>query len=259
MDLKNYMNYPIKKALDILLQNPESIIDLFKFNFNAFYYFSHKQNLKNAEILFQNCSKKFEKNLDNIKWIQKSYDYILNHTEITDIYHIILYFLVRLVKPKILIETGVSHGVSSLYILQGIEKNQCGKLFSIDFQINYISSDNRLVKGELPTTSVGICVPSHLRKNWTLILGDSKKELPKLLSKIDSFDFFLHDSDHTEKHMIWEFQEIWFKLRKSGILASDDTFLNNAFSLFSHQQNCNSVEFQRSKSKPKEKFGFLIK
>ena len=165
----------------------------------------------------------------------------------------------RLVKPKILIETGVSHGVSSLYILQAIHENNFGNLFSIDLQTNYISSDNRLVKGELSSSNVGICVPSHLRKNWTLILGDSRKELPKLLTRIDSLDFFLHDSDHTEKHMLWEFQEIWPKLCKFGVLASDDTFLNNAFSLFSNQQNCNSVEFQRSKRNIDEKFGFLIK
>ena len=43
-----------------------------------------------------------------------------------------LYYLCRILKPKNVIETGVAYGISSSYILQALEANKFGKLYSID-------------------------------------------------------------------------------------------------------------------------------
>ena len=46
---------------------------------------------------------------------------------------ILLYFLTRKFKPKVVVETGVAAGWSSLAILRAFEKNGEGKLYSSDF------------------------------------------------------------------------------------------------------------------------------
>lgn len=44
----------------------------------------------------------------------------------------VLYLTVRLIKPETIVETGVSSGSSSAYILRALYDNQKGKLYSID-------------------------------------------------------------------------------------------------------------------------------
>ena len=42
------------------------------------------------------------------------------------------YYLIRKLKPEIIVETGVWHGISTAYILLALKANSSGKLFSID-------------------------------------------------------------------------------------------------------------------------------
>lgn len=44
----------------------------------------------------------------------------------------LVYAIVRVLKPEIVVETGVASGLSSAYILQALEENRKGKLYSID-------------------------------------------------------------------------------------------------------------------------------
>ena len=47
--------------------------------------------------------------------------------------YLLLYFLVRKFRPKIILETGVAAGWSTLAFLKAINKNELGKLYSSDF------------------------------------------------------------------------------------------------------------------------------
>ena len=47
-----------------------------------------------------------------------------------------------------------------------------------------------------------------------------------------SMDMFLHDSSHSYRHMLWEFQQFWPRLRDGGLLVSHDVQMNAAFSEF---------------------------
>ena len=58
--------------------------------------------------------------------------------------------------------------------------------------------------------------------HWTLIIGDSKQELPKLLDELEEIDHFHHDSLHTYEHMMWEYEIARDHLRPGGALSSDD-------------------------------------
>ena len=134
----------------------------------------------------------------------------------------ILYMITRLTKPNAVVETGVASGVSSTYLLQALEDNKKGELYSIDISA-------RIPRGEKPT---GWIIPSRLRHRWNFILGKSSEKLLPLLEKLGEIDIFLHDSLHTYENMLWEYETTWPFIRKDGILLSHDVQQNYAFSDF---------------------------
>lgn len=152
---------------------------------------------------------------------------------------LMLYLITRAIKPKIVLETGVASGRSSAFILEAIRANGCGQLYSIDLPQyysqnkpeTYITSEgNRELKGFVPAGhEPGWLVPKDLRLYWNLILGDSKVELPKILSEIGQVDVFYHDSDHSYQSMLFEFDSAWPKLKDGGFILSDDIGWNNAW------------------------------
>jgi predicted O-methyltransferase YrrM len=76
---------------------------------------------------------------------------------------------------------------------------------------------------------VGHIVPDSLKDRWTLILDDACKALPELVEKLQTIDFFYHDSLHSYDHMKFEFETAWPHLKEGGLLLSDDVLWNNAF------------------------------
>lgn len=141
-----------------------------------------------------------------------------------------LYVVCRLLKPEIVVETGVAEGFSSAYILYALEMNNKGSLYSIDLP----NQPGQELKGQRAT---GWLVPENLRKRWTLILGASKDKLPPLLDDLKKIDVFYHDSEHSYKNMMFEFNVAIKYLDKDGIVISDDITDNNSFNDF-----CNSVK-----------------
>ncbi|MES4787406.1 MAG: class I SAM-dependent methyltransferase [Nitrospiraceae bacterium] len=142
----------------------------------------------------------------------------------------------RILKPAIVVETGVAAGISSAYILKALEDNDKGELFSIDFP-NYeqkyfpklgLKPVSIIPEGEEP----GFVIPSELRHRWHLLFGKSQEILPRLLREIGFIDCFLHDSEHTYENMMFEYREAWRHLRDSGLLLSDNVFMNSAFNDF---------------------------
>jgi len=125
-----------------------------------------------------------------------------------------VYALCRKLKPDAVVETGVSSGVSSAFILCGLEENKHGKLYSID-----------LPWGE----QSGWIIPDYLRHRWHLELGSSAEKLPPLLEELGAIDIFLHDSEHSYENMLWEYQSAWAYLKDRGILLSHNVEQNDAF------------------------------
>ena len=137
-------------------------------------------------------------------------------------YHRALYIMTRILKPEIVIETGVFEGHSSLSILLALEENNKGYLHSIDLP------SPSLPPGKEP----GWIVPEHRRKRWDLKPGKSSDLLPGLLEEIKEVDIFLHDSEHSYENMYWEYKTAWEYLRKGGLLLSHDISQNSAFKDF---------------------------
>lgn len=70
--------------------------------------------------------------------------------------------------------------------------------------------------------TTGWLIPPWLKHRHTLILGDAKEELPRLLSSLGTIDVFLHDSLHVYEHVMFELTIAWQHLSEGGLLLCDD-------------------------------------
>lgn len=125
-----------------------------------------------------------------------------------------LYALVRAMRPETVVEVGVNFGISTLLILRALQRNGKGALYSNDLVGGY---------SECPPELTAALVPEAMRRTWTLVPGDARKELPPLLAKLGSVDLFFNDALEEEQPMLWEFSLAWRHVRPGGVLLSDDT------------------------------------
>lgn len=132
-----------------------------------------------------------------------------------------VYFLVQNLKPEVVIETGVSDGMSSFFILTALNENKKGSLYSIDLP----EVGMPMLYGKEP----GWIVNEVLRQRWTLIYGKSELQLPPLLRKLKQVDIFLHDSEHSYANMKFEFSLALKHMKDGSLLLSDDARSNSAF------------------------------
>ncbi len=247
----------LRTGLKILRSNPSLIKSFFSGSFDNVYCSYWYSKLPVAKKYSQETDFSADDFFDKIKEVNSE---ILNspYSRIES-YFIPLYLLIRKLKPAIVIETGVHRGVSSFFILQAFEENNHGMLYSIDLPFASYETDTGVVtKSGLSAQKTGVCVPKELRKRWNLILGDSKIELPKILEKCKTVDFFIHDSQHTYEHMMWEFDTAWPHIRNGGILISDDTHWNNSFNDFVNKKGCKSIQLQRDRER-QGTFGIILK
>ncbi len=163
--------------------------------------------------------------LKELKLQLKKYNIPLG-TMLTPLRAPVVYAVVRTLRPKVVVETGVASGVSTTLILQALSLNREGELYSIDMP--NLDPLARLPNGKEP----GWLVPEDLRKRWHFILGLSRDKLGPLLQELGSIDLFLHDSEHSYENMLFEFELAWSFLKKGGVLLADDITANNAFKDF---------------------------
>jgi len=140
--------------------------------------------------------------------------------------------LVERIKPAKVVETGVSKGVSSAFILAALGAKD--DLYSIDLpNKNYVLDSGAEWSDALPSNMrIGSVVPHTLRNRWHLLLGDSRRVLSPLLDALGEIDFFFHDSEHTLDCMLFEYREAWKHLRPGGLIISDDIDWSPAFDQF---------------------------
>jgi predicted O-methyltransferase YrrM len=149
------------------------------------------------------------------------------------------YALAKILKPAIVVETGVGAGVSSWTILKAMEENGTGRLVSID----------------LPTPNtellpdVGYLVPADLRHRWDLRTGPSNRLLPQTLKELGEIDMFQHDSRHSYSNQLSEYTTAWRSIKSSGILVSDDVS-NDALHDATKKWNTDPVIIGQSKESP---------
>jgi len=180
----------------------------------------------------------------------------LKHSEnrLGEVAHIVIYLLIRRMRPQVLIETGVQGGITTSVILRALHENGFGKLHSIDLpNAEYVTETGREIKDymisadgkslKLSPSEIGNAVPAELRYRWNLTLGDARLTLGPLLSRLQQVDFFFHDSEHTYQHMMWEYKTAWPHIRNGGILAVHDIDWNASFDDFQRETDSRSWKF----------------
>ncbi len=126
---------------------------------------------------------------------------------------------IRHLRPEVIVETGVARGITSRVLLEAMEANGRGHLWSID----------------LPHPALGepgVAVTDTLKSRWDLLLGTSRELLPKLLEQLGPIDMFVHDSLHTGRNVEFELELAWPHLRPGGLLFADDLHTNLGFHRF---------------------------
>lgn len=209
-----------------------NILSLIKDPSLFFKYFRRERNLVNFLDLEESKVKQYLKEADKITrdMLRQVEDAELG-TMLSLLRGPIIYVCTRALKPAVMIETGVASGSSTYFILQAMELNRKGILYSIDLPN---VDPGAIVPGG---KQIGWLVPSELKSRWKLILGRSQDKLPLLLKDLESVDAFLHDSEHTYETMMFEYETVWSNLKDSGLLLSDDVRWNRAFNEFVVKNN----------------------
>ena len=163
-----------------------------------------------------------------------------------------LYWLVRKLNPKIIVQTGVCNGLSTAFMMLGLAKNgPQGSLHAIDLPPVFNPDEpGWTVKGKVYGVVIpegktsGWIVPDAYRNRFEVWNGDAKELLPKMINQVEAVDLFYHDSDHTYDHMMFEFREAKRKLRPGGLVVGDDVSWNASVWDFADQYGVPSYNFK---------------
>jgi Methyltransferase domain len=168
-----------------------------------------------------------------------------------------IWCLTRHLRPHNVVETGVLHGVTSRFILEAIERNRAGHLWSIDLPpLEPVWRDE-----------IGIAVGERFRSGWSYIKGTSKRRLPDIISKLGQIDIFIHDSLHSEQNVRFEIDRAFAALRPGGAIVVDDIDANWGFQSFTQAfSGCQSMICEAEPLRPdvrrfnkKGLFGIILK
>ena len=142
------------------------------------------------------------------------------------------YALVRCIKPKIVLETGVHHGVGASIIVEALIKNSSeGKMG------HYIGTDHDL--------KAGILFNKFYSKFGKIYYGDSLESIKKMPYIID---LFINDSDHSKEYEAREYEAVQSKLSTQAIILGDNAHVTSALLEFSINSDRKFLFF---KEKPK--------
>lgn len=150
----------------------------------------------------------------------------------------LLYFVVRLCKPQVVVETGVASGISSFTILDALAKNNSGHLYSSDFP--YFRLQN-------PTQYIGIVIPDSLKSRWSLFIRGDSVNLREICKKISTIDVFHYDSDKSYRGRMAVMEILKEKITDKSWVIFDDIQDNSFFhDLVSRNKysNWNVLEFE---------------
>jgi predicted O-methyltransferase YrrM len=162
-----------------------------------------------------------------------------------------LYWAVRRAKPRTIVQTGVSNGLSSAFMMLALARNgPQGRLYVIDLPAIFDPEDPAWIKrGNVYGVAIpqgkssGWMVPDIYHDRFEVEIGDAKTLLPPLIGRLDRVDMFFHDSDHTYQHMMFEFEEVKRKLASDGIIVSHDISWNASLWDFADRHHVPSYNY----------------
>lgn len=140
------------------------------------------------------------------------------------------YIICRIIKPKIIIETGVDKGLGSLILSKALIENKKdgydGKYFGTDINPN-----------------AGFLYQGEYSKVGEILYGDSITSLQNFKNDID---LFINDSDHSAVYEKNEYKTILDKLSKKSVILGDNSHSTSELLDFSIENKRNFVLFRET-------------
>ena len=138
------------------------------------------------------------------------------------------YILVRSQKPRVIVETGVDHGVGSLVLTSALIRNKSEGFSGFYYGTDINKNSGKLLRGKY--AEVG-----------KILFGDSITTLRQFEEKID---LFINDSDHSAKYEATEYEVVAPKLSSNAIILGDNSHSTNSLYNFSLKTGRNFLFFK---------------
>lgn len=134
---------------------------------------------------------------------------------------VVWYAAIRILKPKVVVETGVHQGMGSYVICRALEMNE-------------LEGYEGHALGTEINPNCGQLIPKRLRRFSTIIIGDSLESLNELETKVD---VFINDSNHDLEYEYKEYLAIQKKLSKRNLIIGDNSHASNSLRKYCHERN----------------------
>ncbi|MCP9754331.1 class I SAM-dependent methyltransferase [Lacihabitans sp. CCS-44] len=138
------------------------------------------------------------------------------------------YAFIRILRPKVVIETGVDKGLGSLVICSALLKNK-----EDGFEGKYYGTDIN--------PDAGYFLQGKFKTVGSIIYGDS---ITSLKSLNETIDLFINDSDHSANYEFEEYMTIANKLSKGAIILGDNSHCTSKLADFSLISNRKFLFYQ---------------
>ena len=130
------------------------------------------------------------------------------------------YAIARATYPKIIVETGVSHGIGALVLTKALILNKkeghAGRYYGTEID-----------------TSMGKLLSGKYKDEGEILYGDSTTTLKKFKNQID---LFINDSDHSAEYEYQEYKTVENKLSEYSIILGDNSHSTDKLSTFSKEK-----------------------
>lgn len=143
------------------------------------------------------------------------------------------YAFVRILKPQVIVETGIDKGLGAVILCAGLLRNKAeghgGEYYGTDIN-----------------PEAGSLLTDQYKTVGQILYGDSIKSLQSFHKKID---LFINDSDHSASYEYNEYLTIKPMLSDNAIILGDNSHVTDKLSQFSVENERNFVFF---KEEPKD-------
>lgn len=138
------------------------------------------------------------------------------------------YAMVRALRPKVVVETGVERGHGAVLLCAALLRNAAegypGRYFGLDI-----------------APGAGWLLTGKYAQTGKILYGDSLESLAKLQETID---LFINDSDHSAEYEAKEYAAIEFKLSSGAVILGDNAHATDKLALFSEKTGRNFLFFR---------------
>jgi hypothetical protein len=138
------------------------------------------------------------------------------------------YALVRALRPRVVVETGVERGHGAVLLCAALLRNAAeghpGRYFGLDID-----------------PGAGWLLTGKYAQTGKILYGDSLESLANLQETID---LFVNDSDHSADYEAREYLAIKSKLSSNAVILGDNAHATDKLALFSEQTGRNFLFFR---------------